>query len=90
VRSVGQRLHTPDAGGTGDIMRHQDALVHCLDTKFFLLMSSLSHVLSCSHQFFPNAGSAVSYPVLNCCPSPQVPVELRPISSEIISLAAKF
>jgi len=38
VRSVGQRLDTPDAGGTGNIMRHRDALVQCLDANFFLLM----------------------------------------------------
>jgi len=41
VRSVGQRLDTPDAGGTGDIMRHRDALVQCLDANFFLLMKLL-------------------------------------------------
>ena len=38
MRSVGQRLDTPDAGGTGDIMRYWDVLVQCLDTNFFLLM----------------------------------------------------
>jgi len=67
-----------------------------------ICLLSLSYVLLWFHQFFhlatsaephllpANAGRAISYPVLNCCPSPRVQGELIPISSEIIPPAGEF